>query len=149
MLQKYLNHKIRWPFIIFEVPLSFATEMQGTISGYVRKWLGLHPNIATPSLYSDNSPCPLPLSSLETILKASKISTFLQLRDSRDPQIANSNLKLVTGQKWSVDEEVKNLETDISIQKVVGTVPVGRFLPNSSYWYKRAQKIYDQSVKRS
>ena len=71
--------------------------MQGTISGYVRKWLGLHPNIAAPSLYSDNSACPLPLSSLETILKASKISTFLQLRDSRDPQIANSNLKLVTG----------------------------------------------------
>ena len=76
--------------------------------------------------------CPLPQSSLETIIhkpletiilkpKVSNISTILQLMGSRDPQIANYNIILVIGQKWRVDEEVKNLETDIFNQKVVGS----------------------------
>ena len=63
---------------------------------------------------------------------------------SRDPQIANYNIILVIGQKWRLDEKVKNLETGIFIQKVVGQLPVGRSSPGlqkrfrSLLWVERS-----------
>ena len=101
------------------------------------------------------SPCPLPLASLESILKSSKISGFLQLRDSKDPQVSGSEIKLHTGTKWKAHQAVRNMEIDFSIQKVVGKVPLGRsglglhhLSPEPERGTKEHRKFYTDMSKR-
>ena len=90
ILHHLLMPRIRWPHLIYEIPMTKVVALEMKISTYIRKWLGLHRSITNRSFYSSTSPCPLPLASLTSILKAQKVSGHLQLRDSTDPPISSS-----------------------------------------------------------
>ena len=81
ILQFLLVPQIRWPLMIYEVPFNRVKILEQFISKHIRKWLRLHHSISDVCLYSDHSPCPLPLSSLTSIFKSTKVSAYLQLRD--------------------------------------------------------------------
>ena len=65
------------------------------------------------------SPCPLPIKSLSSVMKSSKVSGFLLLRDSADEAISSSNFSLETG-SWDVAEAVTAAESRLEFQKVLG-----------------------------
>ena len=80
ILDHLLMPQIRWSLLIYEVSLSRIKKLEQKVSGLIRKWLNLHNSISSISLFSEISPCPLPLKSLSSILKSSKVSGHLLLR---------------------------------------------------------------------
>ena len=111
--------------MIYEIYTSAAPNLEKKISTYIRKWLGLHSSTTNISLYSSCSPCPLPVKKLTAVLKSSKLSGHLLLRDSQDPLIVPSCPKLKSGQ-WDAESSIKTSETELTYRKIRGPVQLGR-----------------------
>ena len=62
---------------------------------------------------------------LTAILKSSKISGHLLLRDSDDPIVSSTNPKLKSG-KWNVESATNIAEAEIAFLKIRGTCQTGR-----------------------
>ena len=77
----------------------------------------LHHSTSNLCFYSSVSPCPLPIKSLSSVLKASKISGHLLSRSSQDTLISGCVPKLQTG-FWKVEDAVSSCENDIKINQV-------------------------------
>ena len=94
--------------------------MERKVSVFIRKWLHLHHSTSSLCFYSSASPCPLPIKSLSSALKASKISGHLLLRNTQDPLISNCVPKLQTG-AWKVEDTVWLCESNIKFNKIRGS----------------------------
>ena len=125
ILQHLLIPRIQWPLLIYEVPVSKVSNLQGKISVFIRKWLGLHHTTSAICLYSSSSPCPMPIKSLLSILKRAKISGHLLLRDSSDPLISGCDIKLKSG-KWEVAEAARAAETEVQYKTMCGPAQLGK-----------------------
>lgn len=73
---------IRWPISMYEISFKEVQHLEHLFSVKIRKWLGLHQSTTNLCLYSTTSPIRLPVKSLTSIFKASKVSGLLQMRDS-------------------------------------------------------------------
>ena len=100
-------------------------KLEQKISYYIRRWLRLHHTISNIVLYSSVSPCPLPVSSLTSVLKASKISGYLLLRDSNDPSVSQ-NCPEVNAGRWSASDSVKLAESELAFRDIMGYQQQGR-----------------------
>ena len=119
ILQHLLIPRIQWPLLIYEIPNSLAFKLEQKVSVFIRKWLHLHHSTSSLCFYSSAPPCPLPIKSLSSALKASKISGHLLLRNSQDPLVSSCVPKLRTG-TWKVEDAVLSCENDIKISQVCG-----------------------------
>ena len=119
ILQHLLIPRIQWPLLIYEIPISLAFKLEQKVSILIHKWLHLHHSTSSLCFYSSVSPCPLPIKSLSSALKASKISGHLLLRNSKDPLVSSCVPKLQTG-TWKVEDAVLSCENDIKISQVCG-----------------------------
>ena len=94
----FLEHlvipRIQWTILIYEVPISLVFRLEQKPSVYIQKWVRLHKSIASLLFYSSASPCPLPVKSLTSVLKSSKISGHLLLKHSQDPSVSSFVPKL-------------------------------------------------------
>ena len=97
ILQHLLIPPIHWSLLIYEILISHASILEKKISKYIRKWLNIHSSSTHLSFYSSISPCPLPIKSLTSILKSSKISGHVHLRDSKDPLVSSVSPNLKSG----------------------------------------------------
>ena len=109
---------IKFPENVFEFEES-KNKLEQFTSVYIRKWLKIHHSTTNICLYSSTSPCPLPIKSLTSILKAAKVSGHLLLRDSLDPMVNTSVPHLKVGE-WKVEDVVKQGEDKIEFEKVLG-----------------------------
>ena len=119
ILQHLLLPRLRWTLLIYEIPVTTVIRLEQKISCFIRKWLKLHNSTSNVCLYSSVSPCPLPLKSLSSVLKAAKVSGHLLLRDSTDQKVAEANINLKCG-NWKVGEEVGKAEDLIEFKKILG-----------------------------
>ena len=119
ILQHLLIRKIRWPLLIYEITISLAFKLEQKVSIFIRKWLHLHHSTSSLCFYSSVSLCPLPIKSLSSALKASKISGHLLLRNSKDSLVSCCVPKLHTG-TWKVEDAVLSCENDIKFSQVCG-----------------------------
>ena len=115
-LQHLLIPRIQWPLLIYEIPISLAFKLEQKVSIFIRKWLHLHHSTSSLCFYSSVSRCPLPIKSLSSALKASKISGHLLLRSSQDPLVSGCIPKLQAG-TWKVEDAVLSCENDIKINQ--------------------------------
>ena len=127
ILSHLLIPQIRWPLMIYEVPLKAGIELEKRVSFFIRKWLRLPISITNVALYSKISPCALPLVSLTSVLRSSKVSAYLQLRESKDALISTLGPKLRAG-KFDVEKEVQMAEAELKFKDMVGA-PVARDPP--------------------
>ena len=118
-LQHLLIPRIQWPILIYEVPMSLAFKLEQKASVHIRKWLKLHKSITSLPFYSSASPCPLPVRSLTSVLKSSKISGHLLLKHSQDRSVSSCVPKLQAGH-WQVEEAVQACETDLRHKSIIG-----------------------------
>ena len=125
ILQHLLIPGIQWPLLIYEVSMSIATRLEQKVSSFIRKWLHLHRSTSNICFYASSSPCPLPLKSLTSILKSSKISGHLLLRDSKDPLVSGSKPDLKSG-SWKVKEAVRSAEAELLFKTIIGPPQFGR-----------------------
>ena len=119
ILQHLLIPRLRWPLLIYEIPLSAVVKFEQKISVHIRKWLHIHNSTTDVCLYSSSSPCPLPIKSLTSIWKSSKVSGQLLLRESSDAFISDSDICLRSG-NWKVDKAVRDAENKLEFQKILG-----------------------------
>ena len=119
ILQHLLIPRIQWPLLIYEIPISLAFKLEQKVSIFIPKWLHLHHSTSSLCFYSSVSPCPLPIKSLSSALKASKISGHLLLRNSKDPLVSSCVPKLQIG-TWNIEDAVLSSENDIKISQVCG-----------------------------
>ena len=105
--------------LIYEVPISLASKLNQKASVYIRKWLKLHRSRTSLSFYSSASPCPVPVRSLTSVLKSSKISRGLMLKPSQDASVFSCVPKLQAG-NWQVEEGAQACETDLKHKSIVG-----------------------------
>ena len=108
--QHLLIPKIQWPLLIYEIQISLTFLWEQKVSVLIRKWLDLHHSTSSLCFYSSVSPCPLPVKSLSSALKASKISGHLLLRNSQDPLVSSCIPKLQAG-TWKVQDAVYLVKT--------------------------------------
>ena len=112
----FLQHlripRIQWPILIYEVPISLVFKLEQKASVYIREWLKLHKSITSLLFYSSVSPCPLPVRSLTSVLKSSKISRHLLVKHWWDAWVSSCVPKLQAG-NWQVEEAVHACETDL------------------------------------
>ena len=120
ILQHLFFPRIEWPLLISEVPISSAFKFEQKLSVFTHKWLHLRHSTSGLCFCSSASPCPLPIKSLSSPLKASKINGCLLLRNSQDPLISSCVLKLQTG-AWKVEDTVLSCESDIKFNKICGS----------------------------
>ena len=111
---------IRWPISIYEISFKEVQHLERLFSVKIRKWLGLHQSTTNLCLYSNSSPIRLPVKSLTSIFKASKVSGLLQLRDSKDTSVRLSCPRLETGSSWNVREAVNTAECRLRFQEILG-----------------------------
>ena len=48
------------------------------------------------------------------------------LRDSRNPLVKNTQLSIITGQKWKAKIAVENAELALKMKEIIGTVANGK-----------------------
>ena len=96
-MQHLLISRIQWALLIHEMPMSLAARLEQKISSFICKWLYLHHSMSSLCFYSADSPCHLPVKSLTSVLKASKISGHLLLKHSHDPLVSSCPPKLKAG----------------------------------------------------
>ena len=119
ILQHLPIPRIQWPLLIYEIPISLAFKLELKVSVFIPKWLHLHHSTSNLCFYYSVSPCPLPITSLSSALKASKVSRHLLLRSSQDPIVLGCIPKLQTG-TWKVEDAVSSFKNDIKINQVCG-----------------------------
>ena len=108
--------------MVYELPMSLIEELERKQNTYLRKWLGVAQNLSDVCLYSDIVPCPLPLRSLVSLFKSTKVSSFMQLLYSNDEQVKTCARPHHTGKKWSIQSELEEAETRMRLNRVVGEV---------------------------
>ena len=69
------------------------------------------------SLHSSIFPCPLPIKSLTSILKSSKISGHLLLQDSKDPLVSSVSPSLKSGH-WKATSATQITEGELNFCKI-------------------------------
>ena len=118
ILQNMLIPRFRWPLLIYEISISVVNCLEHKISPFLRKWLNIHHSTTNICLYSLTSSFPLPLKSLTSILKSTKVSGHLLLKAPADKQISDSASQLKCG-SWDVAEAVVDVESRHEFLKVI------------------------------
>ena len=157
ILQHLLIPRIQWPLLIYEIPISLAFKLEQKVSIFIRKWLHLHHSTSSLCFYSSVSPCPLPIKSLSSALKASTISGHLLLTKSRDPLVSTCIPKLQTG-TWKVEDAVLSCQNDIKKSQVCGNghhnkhwlgyIITPKVLENKSskYYHQRYISVHHKTI---
>ena len=83
-------------------------------SGYIANFK----SHVTPRLYSSSSTCSLPLKSLSSTLKSTKVSGHLLLRELSDTFVAESKIKLKFD-NWDVSKSVKTISVKALILSLI------------------------------
>ena len=68
IMQHVLLPRLRWPLLIYEIPMITVVKLEQKISNTIRQWLRLHNSTTIICLYSTTSPCLLPIKSLTKLL---------------------------------------------------------------------------------
>ena len=124
--QSVLLMQTCWSFMIYELPLSWVSHVEGSVNVYLRKWLGVSKSMSTTALFCRKSPCPLPITSLSTEFKSRKAGALIQLQESVDPLVSNTSPSLYCGRKWDVDVAVQMASVDVRVAEMIGKVEPGR-----------------------
>ena len=119
-LQHLLIPPLKWSLLIYEISIFHASFLEKKISKFIRKWLNIHSSTTDLSLYSFISPCPLPIKSLISILKSSKISGYLLLQDSKDPLVSSVSPSLKSGH-WKATSATQITEAELNFRKIRGS----------------------------
>ena len=122
ILQHLLIPRIQWSLIIYEILISHASFLEKKISKFIRKCLNIHSSTTDISLFmlslhSSIFPCPLPIKSLTSILKSSKISGHLLLQDSKDPLVSSVSPSLKSGH-WKATSATQITEGELNFCKI-------------------------------
>ena len=97
ILQHLLVPRMPWPLLIYKILISLAFKLEQKVSVFIQNWLHIYHSATSLCFYSSVSPYPLPIKSLSSAVKASKISGHLLLTSPKDCLVSGCVPKLQTG----------------------------------------------------
>ena len=113
--------RLIWPMVIYEVALSRVEIIEGRISRFIRKWLGLPKTLNNSAIYGKNGQLQLPFASIVEEYKAAKVRTVMTLRYSNDPAIQEDPPDVRTGRKWNAEETTSRAIESLHHADIVGS----------------------------
>ena len=75
---------ITWPFLIYDLPISFGEELKAVATKYLKRWLGITKSITESVLYRSKDHFGLGLIDLVTHLKKMQVCRMNMLKYSQD-----------------------------------------------------------------
>ena len=111
---------------MYEVQTAAVVSLEGKINRYLHRWLGVPRSFSSVGLYSSNSKLQLPIKALTEEYKMNKVRAVMMLRDSKDEKVREGGIRVRTGRKWSASEALKEAESRLQHQDIVGIVEQGR-----------------------
>ena len=75
---------ITWPFMIYDLPISFGEELKAVATKYLKRWLGITKSITESVLYRSKDHFGLGLIDLVTHLKKMQVCRMHMLKYSQD-----------------------------------------------------------------
>ena len=94
-LQFGLMSRLMWPLIVYEVVMSQVEHIQQCICVFIRKWLGISPNLTSVALYGREIKMQLLLKALTEVFKATKAKVHMALIYSKDQVISETCFQLL------------------------------------------------------
>ena len=80
---------ITWPFMIYDLPISFGEELKAVATKFLKRWLGITKSITESVLYRSKDHFGLGLIDLETHLKIMQVCRMHMLKYSQDDSSKN------------------------------------------------------------
>ena len=84
---------ITWPFMIYDLPLSFGEELKAVATKYLKRWLGITKSVTESVLYRSKDHFGLGLIDLVTQLKKMQVCRMHMLKYSQDG--SSNNLRVL------------------------------------------------------
>ena len=84
LYNNYVVAFITWPFMIYDLPISFAEELKAIATRHLKQWLGVTKTITESVLYRNKDHFGLGLSNLVTHLKKMQVCRMHMLKYSQD-----------------------------------------------------------------
>jgi hypothetical protein len=113
----YVMAFLAWPFIIYDFPVNFGTELTKIVNRYLKKWLKVNKPISTEIFYLPEAG--LNLKNPKTFLRSLQISKSHILANSRDPTvkfIAEAKLHKAIGSRdnrWRPEPTLLDIESTL------------------------------------
>ena len=136
--------------------MTCAATLEKKVSLFIRKRLKIHLSTTDICLYSPISPCPMPLKSLTNVLRSSKISGHLVLRDSKHPLVSSANPNIQAG-LWDAKTSSSIAEAELNFLKMrgpanfsqqgVGIIKALQIPPKQSHAYRKLVSSTSQKIK--
>ena len=118
--------RLKWPMMLYEIPITTMEKVERGISQKLRKWLGVPRSFSSVNLYSTTSKMQLPIKSVTEEYKVTKVSAYMSVRDSSDEKVSKAGVTFKTGTKWKTQQAVQEAESRLRHADVVGKVCKGR-----------------------
>ena len=126
MVQYMLLPRLMWPLTIYSIPLSKVTELQRSITAYLKKWMGIPKSFSPDCLYSKTSKIRLPFSCLTEEFKAAKSRSVVTFQESEDPCIKGAEIDIDVGRKANTKIEVLKAKERLKMQEIIGATNKGK-----------------------
>ena len=118
--------RLKWPMLMYNIPMSRVEEMERMASKHLRQWLGVPPSFSAVGLYSKSSMLQLPFSSIVEEYKVARVRGQTMLDENADDTIQQARVLLNQSGRWSVQRTVDETKSRILHKELVGTVRQGR-----------------------
>ena len=118
--------RLLWPLQMYSVPISTVEALERSVSGFLRRWLGLPRNLSSSALYGSTNVIQLPFRGLVEEFMVSKMRETCQYMNSSDPKVSGAGIEVRTGRKWRAAEELAIAEGNLRVKAIVGSVAQGR-----------------------
>jgi hypothetical protein len=121
LYQHYIVAFTTWPFMVYNFPLTFASELTAIATRYLKKWYGLALPAEISILYRSRSKHGLNLTSLTAHYKAMRVCKAHLFKHSSDPAIRQLyQLKLnkarLSTKKWAPETALEEAEAEVELE---------------------------------
>ncbi len=122
LYQNYLLSQLAWPFLIYDLPLSFAKSLESTLSMKLKSWAHLYRGAEIGALFRSRKLFGLGLSSISHHFCKMQLIKCSLLEKSCDPKVrAVYEHKFNKTSKWTVKWDVRKIYKSYSADVILQT----------------------------
>lgn len=125
LYQHYAVAYLAWPLMVYDLDVSFASDLQTIANRYLKKWAGLYSRAIVTTLYRPRSEFGLQLCSLVGFYKQLKVSQAFLLKYSPDDTLnkifaANLARNRTLSRVWRPEPLLESLERQLEYKSRFG-----------------------------
>ena len=122
LYQHYLLSHLAWPFLIHDLPMSFAKELESYIGKRLKRWARLYRGADTGALFRSNENYGIGLTSISHHFCKMQLIKCSLLDNSEDKDVRDVyKLKHAKTSKWSVKWNARKLYKSLSADVILQT----------------------------